>query len=152
GIMSIPETAARSDCFVAPMAPAAGELTATLDLQPLIDADQSFTLDDYPAALLAPYRQGAGLHGLPRGVDFRVLVYSKNLFDAAGLAAPAANWTTDDFLSTARSLTSGVGDTKQYGLVIPRSTSQGVKFLIHLFGAATVQGSGETLKPAFTDP
>jgi ABC-type glycerol-3-phosphate transport system substrate-binding protein len=150
--MSAPQAAAQTDCFASPLPPAQSELTATLDLQPLIDADASFQLDDYPAALLTPYRQGSQLHGLPWGMEVRVVVYNKNLFDAAGLQPPAAEWTVDDFLNAARSLTSGQGDTKQYGFVIPRSTFEGVKFLIHLFGAATVQGSGETLKPNFTDP
>jgi ABC-type glycerol-3-phosphate transport system substrate-binding protein len=150
--MSVPQAAAQADCFASPLPPAQSELTATLDLQPLIDADASFQLDDYPAALLTPYRQGGQLHGLPWGMEVRMLDYNKNLFDAAGLQPPAAEWTMDDFLNAAQQLTSGQGDTKQYGFVIPRSTSEGVKFLIHLFGAATVQGSGETLKPNFTDP
>ncbi len=151
-IMSAPQAAAQVDCFASPLPPAQSELTATLDLQPLIDADPSFQRDDYPAALLTPYRQGSQLHGLPWGMEVRMLVYNKDLFDAAGLQPPAAEWTIDDFVGAARSLTSGQGDTKQYGFVIPRSTSEGVKFLVHLFGAATVQGGGETLKPNFTDP
>jgi ABC-type glycerol-3-phosphate transport system substrate-binding protein len=40
------------------------------DLKPLIDADANFTLDEYPAALLTPYRQGDQLHGLPWGLNF----------------------------------------------------------------------------------
>jgi ABC-type glycerol-3-phosphate transport system substrate-binding protein len=152
GFLSIPEAAAQTDCFVSPIPPVSSELTATLDLQPLIDADADMKLDDYPAALLTPYRQGDQLHGLPWGVDFRVLVYNKDRFEAAGLALPTDKWTIDDFLNAAQRLTAGQGDTKQYGFVIPRSTSEGVKFLVHLFGAATVQGRGETLKPNFTDP
>jgi ABC-type glycerol-3-phosphate transport system substrate-binding protein len=152
-IMPVPEVAAQADCFTSPFSPAfTGAPTATLDLQPLIDADPSFQLDDYPAALLAPYRQGNLLHGLPWGVDFRVLVYNQNLFDAAGLRLPTADWTIDDFLGAAQKLTAGEGDIRQYGFVIPRSPSQAVKFLVHLFGVATAQGSGETLKPNFTDP
>jgi multiple sugar transport system substrate-binding protein len=150
--LSAPQAAAQADCFASPFPPAQSELTATLDLQPLIDADSSFQLGDYPAALLAPYRQGSQLHGLPWGINMRVLLYNKDLFDAAGIQPPAAAWTMDDLLNAARSLTSGQGDTKQYGFVIPRSTSEGAKFLVHLFGAATAQGSGETLKPNFTDP
>ena len=150
--MPAPEVAAQTDCFASPLPPAQSELTATLDLQPLIDADPSFQLDDYPAALLAPYRRGGQLHGLPWGLNSRVLVYNKDLFDAAGLQPPAAGWGVDDFLDTAQKLTSGQGDNRHYGFVMPRSTSEGVKFLVHLFGAATTRGSGETLEPNFTDP
>jgi len=64
------------------------ELTATLDLQPLIDADASFPRDDYPTALLTPYRRNGGLYGLPWGITSRAVVYNKDLFEAAGLAEP----------------------------------------------------------------
>jgi multiple sugar transport system substrate-binding protein len=151
-IRGVTEVAGQADCFASPFPPAQAELTATLDLQPLIDADPGFKLDDYPAALLTPYRQGNQLRGLPWGVEFRALVYDQNLFDTAGLPLPTADWTMDDFLNATQKLTTGQGDTKQYGFVIPRSTSEAVKFLVHLFGAATVQGSGDTLKPNFTDP
>ena len=33
-----------------------------------------------------------------------------------------------------------------------KTSAQAVKFLVHLFGAATTRGSGETLAPNFTDP
>lgn len=152
GVMSTREAAAQADCFASPLPPAQSELTATLDLQPLLDADASFELGDYPAGLLSAYRQGGQLHGLPWGLDVRMLNYNQDLFDAAGLQPPTAEWTVDDFLSAARSLSGGQGDTKQYGFVIPRGTPEGVKFLVHLFGAPTAQGSGETLKPNLTDP
>jgi multiple sugar transport system substrate-binding protein len=152
GMMALSDIAAQTDCFVSPLPPAQSELTATLDLQPLIDADSNFNLDDYPAALLTPYQQGGQLHGLPWGIIFRVLVYNKDAFDAAGLPLPTGTWTLDDFLNAAQKLTSGSGDAKQYGFVIPRSQSEAGKFLVHLFGAKLAQGSGETLKPSYTDP
>jgi ABC-type glycerol-3-phosphate transport system substrate-binding protein len=152
GLMSVPAAAAQTDCFAMPSPPGASELTATLDLQPLIDADSTFALDDYPAGLLTSYQQGGQLHGLPWGVDFRALIYNQQAFEAAGLAQPTPNWTIDEFLNAAQRLTSGTGETKQYGFVIPRSTSDGAKFLVHLFGAPTARGSGETLAPNFTDP
>ena len=65
--------------------PDKGEITATLDLQPLIDSDPSFDSADYPPALLAPFRQASGLYGLPHAVTFRVLSYNQTAFDAAGL-------------------------------------------------------------------
>ncbi|HET9223580.1 MAG TPA: extracellular solute-binding protein [Roseiflexaceae bacterium] len=151
-LMSVPEAAAQADCFASWFPPAQSELTATLDLQPLLDADPSFQLDDYPAALLTPYRQGDQLHGLPWGFNPRVVNYNKERFDAAGLQPPAPEWTMDDFLHAAQKLTGGQGNAKQYGFVMSRGTSEGVKFLVHLLGAATLQGSGETLRPNFTDP
>jgi ABC-type glycerol-3-phosphate transport system substrate-binding protein len=150
--MPAAEVAGQTDCFASWFSPTQSDLTATLDLQPLIDADPSFQLDDYPAALLTPYQQGNRLYGLPWGMDARVVVYNKDLFDAAGLQPPATEWTMDDFLAAAQQLTAGQGDNKQYGFVIPRRTSQGVRFLVHLLGVATVQVSGETLRPNFSAP
>jgi ABC-type glycerol-3-phosphate transport system substrate-binding protein len=150
--MSAPQIAAQADCFASPSSPTQSELTSTLDLQPLIDADVSFQLDDYPAALLTPYRQGGQLHGLPWGLSSRVLVYNQDRFEASGLQPPAAEWSIDDFLDMAQKLTAGQGDAKQYGFVMPRATSEGVKFLVHLLGAATTQGGDEALQPNFTDP
>jgi ABC-type glycerol-3-phosphate transport system substrate-binding protein len=152
GLMSAAQAAAETDCFTAPLPPAPDELTATLDLQPLIDADATFPRDDYPAALLAPYQQNGHLYGLPWGMFVRMLVYNQDLFEAAGLAVPQSAWTIDDLLHAAQQLTSGSGETKQYGFVIPRSQSQAGKFLVHLFGAALTQGSGETLRPNYTSP
>jgi multiple sugar transport system substrate-binding protein len=45
-------------------------------------------------------------YALPRGQSGTyVLFYNRKLFDQAGLKPPAANWTWDDFLKTARELT-----------------------------------------------
>ncbi len=130
--MPAAEVARQTDCFASWFPPTQSELTATLDLQPLIDADLGThggvpLLDDYPAALLTPYQQGNRLYGLPWGMEARVVVYNKDLFDAAGLQPPATEWTMDDFLAAAQQLTAGQGDNKHYGFVIPRRTSQGVK-------------------------
>ncbi|MEO7913029.1 MAG: hypothetical protein ABIV47_25555 [Roseiflexaceae bacterium] len=150
-IMTVPEAAAQTDCFASPLPPTA-KITATLDLQPLIDADAGFPRDDYPAALLTLYQRNGKLYGLPWGIIMRAVVYNKDLFDAAGLAEPDASWTIDEFINTAQQLSSGTGDTAQFGFVIPRSIPEGVKFLVHLFGAALVQGSGEILRPNYSDP
>jgi ABC-type glycerol-3-phosphate transport system substrate-binding protein len=153
-IMSVPEAAGQTDCLASWFSPAQSELTATLDLQPLVDADPSFVLDDYPAALLTPYRQGSQLHGLPWGISPRVVGYNKDRFDAAGLQPPAAGWTMDDFLNAAQKLTGGQGDNKQYGFVMARGASEGVSYpgLKHL-GLSLAQPSmtRDTLDTGYSD-
>ena len=72
--VSLENIAASADCFSWWGAPGTNEFTATLDLQPLIDADATFDRDDYPAGLLTPFRQGDGLYGLPYAVNFRTLL------------------------------------------------------------------------------
>jgi ABC-type glycerol-3-phosphate transport system substrate-binding protein len=149
---SLAGVAAAADCFTWWGPPQPAEITATLDLQPLIDADPGFNIDDYPRALLTPFRQGSGLYGLPHQVTFRTLAYNKDAFDAAGLSYPTAAWTPDDFLNAAQKLTSGSGAKKQYGYATDGPQTQDLLFFLDRFGAAATQGSGDAVKPNYTDP
>jgi ABC-type glycerol-3-phosphate transport system substrate-binding protein len=144
--------AATSDCFMWWHTPKWGEITATLDLQPLLDADAGFDSADYPAVLLAPFRQGNGLYGLPYAVGWRILTYNKQAFDAAGLRYPRADWTMDDFLNAAQKLTTGEGVNKRYGFASISSPAQELLFFLDLFGASATKGSGDTITPNYTDP
>jgi multiple sugar transport system substrate-binding protein len=144
--------AASNDCFAWWNPPSQEEISATLDLQPLIDADPGFNADDYPAALLAPYRHGEKLTGLPRVVNFRVLAYNQTAFDAAGVAHPTAEWTIDDLLQAAQRLTSGDGDDKQYGFASLGDQIGDLMFVMSRMDASPIKGSGEAQTPNFTDP
>jgi ABC-type glycerol-3-phosphate transport system substrate-binding protein len=153
GPFRLADVAAGSDCFSWWGPPDKGEITATLDLQPLIDSEPSFDIADYPPALLAPFRQGSGLYGLPHAVTFRVLSYNQNAFDAAGLSYPTADWTIDDFLDAAQKLTKRNGDKdEQYGYATDGPLAQDLLFFVDRFGARITQGSGDAQKPNFTDP
>ena len=48
-----------------------------------------------------------------------IIHYNPAMFDEAGLAYPDPEWTWDDFLETAKALTSGEGDEKVFGYAIP---------------------------------
>lgn len=55
---------------------------------------------------------------IPQNVSSLVVYYNRDLFDTAGLAYPAADWTHEDFLAAARALTrdlDGDGRIDQYG-------------------------------------
>jgi len=121
------------------------------DLKPLIDADAAFPLDEYPAALLAPYTQGDALHGLPQAVNFRMLMYNPQAFERAGLEPPTIDWTIDEFVNAAQQLTSGQGDSKQFGYVSLGGQTSDLVFFIQQAGASMITGSGDTVKPNFTD-
>jgi multiple sugar transport system substrate-binding protein len=74
--------------------------------------------DFYPEAI-SPFRWRGELMCIPQNVSSLVVYYDKDLFDAAGLAYPADDWSWDDFLATAEALTKdldGDGRTDQYGL------------------------------------
>ncbi len=150
--LTLPGVAGQVDCFSWWGGPDTRELTATLDLQPLIDADAAFDLTDYPPALLAPYRRGNALHGLPYAVSFRVLSYNQRLFEAAGVDPPRADWSLNEFVAAAQQLTSGQGDDKRYGYIAMGGQIGDLLFFIYQSGAQLTRGSGEAAQPNFTDP
>lgn len=75
-----------------------------LDLTPLVAAEPGLTDRFSPRALDAFAREG-GQYGLPASFSNVVLFYNKDLFDAAGVAYPTADWTWEDELNAARRLT-----------------------------------------------
>jgi multiple sugar transport system substrate-binding protein len=91
---------------------------ALLNLQPYIDANAGF-LDGFYPQTLAAYKTADGYYGLPRDFQTIVLFYNKDMFDAAGMAYPTADWTYDDMLAAAKKLTldkDGDGKIDQYGI------------------------------------
>ena len=73
--------------------------------------------DYYPQPMEAFTFDGE-LMCLPQNLSSLVVYYNRDLFDAAGLADPAMNWTWDDFLAAAQALTrdtDGDGAIDQFG-------------------------------------
>ncbi len=91
---------------------------AVLNLQPFIDADSTFPLDDYEPRALEAVRYGGDLWGLPAGVSVEVLWYNRTLFNEAGLPYPESGWSWDDLFLTARRLSGGEGGNQHYGFII----------------------------------
>ena len=90
---------------------------ALLNLQPYIDANPGFLDGVYPQTLTA-YQTAEGYYGLPRDFQTIVLFYNKDMFDAAGVDYPTADWTYDDLLTAAKALTldtNNDGKIEQYG-------------------------------------
>lgn len=88
-----------------------------LSLQSYIDTDPTVLDGIYPQTLQA-YQTADGYYGIPRDFQTIALFYNKDMFDAAGLAYPTADWTWDDLRSAALQLTldtNGDGTTDQYG-------------------------------------
>lgn len=71
----------------------------------------------YPLELYNYWRfDGTNLYGVPDNVQMMALYYNKDLFDKAGLAYPNADWTYDDVLEAAKTLTIVEGgETTQWG-------------------------------------
>jgi ABC-type glycerol-3-phosphate transport system substrate-binding protein len=145
------DIAAENDCFSWMNEPAAEDLqSAALDIAPLVDADATFNLSDYPSAFLAAYQEGTALYGLPYAVNLPVLSYNQTAFDEVGQVSPSIDWTLDDFLSAAERLDSG-GDeaTRRYGYA---ENPTMLRYFLRRAGVSPTQGSGDSLQPTFTDP
>lgn len=88
-----------------------------LNLQPYIDKNPDMLKGVYPQTLQA-YKTPDGLYGLPRDFQTIVLFYNKDMFDAASVAYPTADWTYDDLRTAAKQLTKvdADGKTTQFGI------------------------------------
>ena len=86
--------------------PAMQDLMANEFAQPLKDA---FTVD-------------GKLYQIPVEWNNMVIYYNTKMFADAGVTPPTAEWTWDDFLNAAKTLTSGSGGDKTYGFGIPYFT------------------------------
>jgi multiple sugar transport system substrate-binding protein len=87
------------------------------NLQPYLDQNPDLLKDVYPQTLEA-YKLADGYYGLPRDFQTIVLFYNKDMFDAAQVAYPTADWTYDDLRSAAKKLTldtNSDGKIEQYG-------------------------------------
>jgi len=83
-----------------------GSDLASLTKSPKVaDLTGALKIDDYwPAAKDAVSVKGK-VRAAPALLDSLCLVYNKKLFAAAGVPAPQAGWTWDDFVTTAKALT-----------------------------------------------
>ncbi len=91
---------------------------ALLNLKPYIDQTPGFLDQFYPQTLKA-YELPDGYYGMPRDFQTVVLFYNKEMFDAAGVTYPTADWTYQDLADAAKKLTkdtNGDGKIEQYGL------------------------------------
>ena len=87
------------------------------NLQPYLDQNPELLAGVYPQTLEA-YKLDDGYYGLPRDFQTIVLFYNKDMFDAAKVPYPTADWTYDDLRAAAEKLTldtNGDGKIEQYG-------------------------------------
>jgi multiple sugar transport system substrate-binding protein len=125
-----------------------------LNMQPYLDADPTALDGVYPVTLTA-YQTPDGYFGLPRDFQTIVLYYNKDMFDAAGLPYPTADWTWDDLRAAALKLTvdkDANGRTDQWGfsadgygpeaMIAPMVRAYGGD-LVDVAGRKTLLGSAE---------
>jgi multiple sugar transport system substrate-binding protein len=94
------------------------ELDAILSINPFLEADPTISKEDFFPSTIDQLSYEGQLWGLPGEVNISLMIYNKALFDAAEVTYPTLEWTTDDFLTLAITLTKGEDEaTKQYGFV-----------------------------------
>jgi multiple sugar transport system substrate-binding protein len=81
------------------------EKGALADLTPLLAADSGFDPAIYNPTALAAFTHDGKQYGLVESFSNVVLFYNKDLFDAAGVEYPTADWTWEDELAAAQKLT-----------------------------------------------
>lgn len=94
-------------------------------LLPLGDAidEAGVDLGVYPEALVDLFTLNDELYGLPKDFDTVGLWYNKELFDAAGVEYPTADWTWDDVSTAAAQLTDPAAGV--YGIAAPLNRQEG---------------------------
>lgn len=104
------------------------------NLDPYIEKS-NYNLDDYWPGLLESAKYNGSVYGFPRDIESNIIYYSKDMFDAAGVAYPTNDWTWDDFLAAADKLTQkdGSGNTTVYALAAEGGKSS--KFINQAGGA-----------------
>ena len=130
------DAAEQSDCFAwTPRLGSPADMSVVLSLQPFLDADPTYPIDDFYPSLLAQFTWEGQLRALPIQAEPYVIHYNKDLFDRKGLGYPAVDWTLDQFLETAISLTRGGGETKQYGFAAAPTEFQELAWVLERHGA-----------------
>jgi multiple sugar transport system substrate-binding protein len=95
--------------------------------QPLdnyIKQDQSVQalINDVSPALLKGFSKNGQTYLLPNNWNTMLVYYNPALFEKAGIQGPSDNWTWQDFLTTAKKLTTNTGGKQVYGFGIPTYT------------------------------
>jgi multiple sugar transport system substrate-binding protein len=101
-------------------------------LGPYLERSTVIKESDFFPEPIASFRYKGSLVCIPQNVSSLVVYYNKQLFDQAGLAYPSDNWTLDEFVQAALTLTkdtNGDGQTDQYGVGIDPSAIRLTPFI-----------------------
>ncbi|MBK7897265.1 MAG: sugar ABC transporter substrate-binding protein [Anaerolineaceae bacterium] len=93
-------------------------------LGPYLAASDLIQPDDFYPATIDAFTWDGVITCIPQNISSLVVYYNQDMFDAAGVAYPADDWTWADFVKTAVSLTQDFdndGTIDQYGLGVDPS-------------------------------
>jgi multiple sugar transport system substrate-binding protein len=120
----------------------------TLDLAPYLEADDTVKADIFfPEFFINWGTWNDKVVGLPLGVGANFVMYNKDVFDAAGVAYPSPDWTTDEYIATAAALTDP--DARRWGGDRPRGPYRAIWMN---YGAFPYSDDSTTLDGYFNSP
>jgi len=106
-----------------------GQLAPYVNALEPLDAymkEKGVNVGDYDPSMMKQLSSGGHVYALPYDAEPMVVYYNKKLFAAAGVKAPALDWTTADFLAAAKKTTrNGV-----YGFAIGQGIGPVGNFLV----------------------
>src|SRR5688500_13431102 len=97
------------------VAPNLAKLGLTADINPFIKRDKDFKKDSLFEAAVKDYEIDGKQTGLPREATTMITIINKEMFQKNGVALPRDNWTWDDFLKAAQSMSKGSGTAQTWG-------------------------------------
>lgn len=150
GVPNLSSIAQANDCFRWSPLQDSSYQTSVLSLDPFIAADPSFDLEDFFPIAIDQFTVQGQLWGLPADLNPIIIEFNKDIFDAASIPYPIAEWTIDDFLNTAVALTEGPGHNKQYGFVSDAIEVSLLENMMDQLGATFIDNSIDPPTIAFT--
>ncbi len=83
------------------------------------DAGGQELIADVAEPLINAFKVDGKIWQIPHSWNNMVIYYNTKMFQDAGLEPPREDWTWDDFVATAKTLTTGTGADQVYGFGIP---------------------------------
>ncbi|MDB5058157.1 MAG: extracellular solute-binding protein family 1 [Chloroflexi bacterium] len=150
---TLPDILLTADAFTVPFA----AHHILLDMQPLLNASPDYNISDVYSNFLNLGRLPgqSGLYMIPFSADAIVTFYNKDMFKAAGLAYPTANWTYAQFLDDAKKLTktNASGRVTQWGMsFFPTASTGWALWVPWLSGFGGSLLSADTKHTGFSNP
>ena len=108
------------------------ELGVIEDLKPYMVADGMLDGNTWEQSAVDSFTFGENIFAAPYIYKSLAVAYNKDLFDEEGIPYPSEDWTEDDLLDAARSLTKGEGTDKQWGI---RMSTYPTNFYRNMFGS-----------------
>jgi multiple sugar transport system substrate-binding protein len=125
--------------------PALSTAPGIMDLTDRVQ-EPNFNWDDFVEGARSAATYNGRVFGIPALIDNLAIVYNKDLFDAAGVDYPTAEWTWDDFRAAAKALTDP--SKPQWGFAYP---IDGTEDTVWHYDAMLWEGGGDILNSDNTE-